>query len=135
MKLQWRVWLLLLFFLSIPICHAHAFDTYIIHPKLADIIVSIFNEQYPEYSLNNREKEWLTQGTIEEDEPITRAFNHFYNPLTKQGLKIGGIKLGLPSPEWAYNTAKQRSSEGGDCSWQTAVNAYKNKDTSKGYGV
>ena len=132
MKFQWRVWFLLIIFFGIPLYQVYAFDTYVIHPKLAGFIAARFNEQYPEHSLTNNDIEWLTQGTIEEDEPITRAFNHFYNPLNRQGLKIAGIKLGLSSPEWLFNSVKQSSSEGGDCSWQTAVNAYKNNDKPKG---
>ncbi len=132
MKKQRRVWFLLLLFFLFPLYQIQAFDTYVIHPKLALVIASLFNEQYPEYALKENEIDWLAQGTIEEDEPITRAFNHFYNPLNKQGLKIAGIQMGLPSPEWTFNTAKQRSTEGGDCSWQTAINAYKNNDIAKG---
>lgn len=132
MKIQWRASFLLLLFFCLPLDQVYAFDTYVIHPKLAGIIATLFNERYPEHVLNQQVIEWLTQGTIAEDEPISRAFNHFYNPLNKQGLKIAGIKMGLPSPEWAFSPSAQGSSQGGDCAWQTAVKAYLNKDIAKG---
>lgn len=132
MKIHWRALFLLLLFFCLPLGRVYAFDTYVIHPKLAGIIATLFNERYSEYLLNQQGIEWLTQGTIEEDEPISRAFNHFYNPLNKQGLKIAGIKLGLPSPEWGFSSSAQGSSQGGDCAWQTAVKAYVNNDIARG---
>ena len=108
-----------------------AFDTYVIHPKMAEVIAAEYNQTIDK-KLLPEEIEWIKQGTIEEDQPITRAFNHFYNPLNKQGLKILGITLGLPSPEWSKAT-KQQQSAGLDCSWSTAVNAYKNNDKAKAF--
>jgi hypothetical protein len=133
MLLLRRTWLFLLILFSFPFYQIQAFDTYVIHPKLAGIIASLYNEHYSKQALSAQEIEWLTQGTIEEDEPISRAFNHFYNPLTGKGLKIAGITLGLPSPRWAYDVKEQAASAGGDCSWSSAIQAYKNNDKDRAF--
>lgn len=110
---------------------AQAFDTYVAHPLLARASAEQYNHTAVT-PLSTQEIEWLTQGSLEEDEPIIRAFNHFYNPLTGEGLKVAGVPLGLPSPRWALDSLAQSFQLGGDCSWQTAVRAYNKQDKAAG---
>lgn len=133
MKFLGRVCLIVSILFIVSGSEAIAFDTYVIHPKLAGIIAASYNQNSFDYILSAQEINWLTQGAIEEDEPIIRAFNHFYNPLKREGLKVLSIPLGLPSPEWAFNTKKQASSSGGDCSWATALAAYKQQDKPRAF--
>lgn len=118
--------------LYIPSYTVLAFDTYVIHPSVARQVADYYNNQSAQ-PLTSQEIEWLVQGSLEEDEPIIRAFNHFYNPITQEGLRIGGISLGLPSPVWAHAGWRQQLHPGGDCTWQAAVAAYANQDEARGF--
>ena len=40
-----------------------------------------------------------------EDYPGTRSFNHFYDPLLERPLTVGGVKIGLTSPDWILQDA------------------------------
>ncbi len=69
----------------------------------------------------------MIQGSIEEDEPVIRCRNHFYNPETGQGLTDGKYKylLTVPAPRWANSSRLQsRIWELGDYTWQQAVYNY-----------
>lgn len=124
--------LLICLFLYLSPYTTLAFDTYVIHPALARAVAAYYNQQSPS-PLSTQEIEWLTQGALEEDEPIIRAFNHFYNPVTKEGLSVAGVSLGLPSPIWAHARIRQRLHPGGDCTWQAARDAYMNQDRARGF--
>lgn len=121
----------LLFIMCFKAPVARAFDTYVIHPSLTRTIVEHHNEDG--FSISSTEAEWIVQGSLEEDEPIIRAFNHFYNPINRKGLYIGGMAFGLPSPEWALASLRQRLSPGGDCSWPTALAAYYRQDLARAF--
>lgn len=136
MKISNRlVWisLVLLFFGKVSLQKVQAFDSYVIHPALAQIIALHYNNQNPDDPLSESEIEWFTQGALEEDESSIRALNHFFNPIKNEGLRVGGVLLGLSAPEWAYAKNQQQLELGGDCSWSTAITAYQTGDKAKAF--
>ena len=74
---------------------ALAYDNFTTHPALTDEIVDYLNLLHPG-SITPEQKEWLVQGSIEED-TIPRWINHFYDPVRKIGWS--GENLGDVSPE------------------------------------
>ena len=67
---------LFLFFQS-----SSGYDDKTTHPALADEIVDFYNLSF-DNKLTNEEKEWIVQGSIDEDTP-PRWINHFYDPIYK----------------------------------------------------
>lgn len=105
-----------------PTRPAKAYDTYVIHPRLSRAVAEAYNNSHTDQLLTSQQIEWLTAGSIREDEPATRALNHFFNPQTQQGLTIAGVRLGQPSPRWALSSALQAGEyPEGDCSWERAL--------------
>lgn len=100
-RLGWAL-LALLFLGKVSLPTVHAFDSYVIHPALAQVVALNYNNQNPNNPLSADEINWFIQGALEEDEPAIRALNHFFNPLKNEGLRVGGVVLGLSAPEWAY---------------------------------
>ena len=73
------------------------------HRALTDETVDFFNHFYPELALTSEEKELLKTGSAEEDVPITRVLNHFYDPVHNVGL----FSLNPTSKRWALDTQLQ----------------------------
>ena len=53
------------------------------HPGLTDEIVDFYNLSFDD-KLTPEEKEWIVQGSIDEDTP-PRWINHFYDPTNGDG--------------------------------------------------
>ncbi len=131
---------------------AHAYPTATTHPALSDEIVDVYNATYND-KLTAREKEYLVQGSIDED-TAPRWINHFYDPTTQEGWEaehLGKIpqsvlkifsKLFLnstvdivSSKNWAANENLQTRyiSYGGNKTWQNALRLYGEGKTDEAY--
>ncbi|UCG79071.1 MAG: hypothetical protein JSV21_04385 [Nitrospirota bacterium] len=76
-----------------------------------------------ELNINHSKKifEYFMDGGMKEDNPLTRAFNHFHDPLqvwNRAGYKNG---IGISSAVWAQN---QAGALGGEWSWAKARDYY-----------
>ncbi len=60
-----------------------AYDNQTTHPALTDEAIDFYNAFFDK-KITPEEKEWLVQGSIDEDIP-PRWINHFYDPIYKQG--------------------------------------------------
>lgn len=66
------------------------------HPALTDEIVDFYNASYPDHKITIQQKEWIIQGSRDEDTP-PRWINHFYDPVHQAGWT--GAKTGfIPQP-------------------------------------
>ncbi len=94
-----------------------SYNDTITHPFLTEQISSVFNKN-SDFELTNQEINWLRQGSVEEDTPI-RWMNHFYNPLTDNGL------WGFSSAkDWSRENIKQLLYPKGNQTWQKAIDSY-----------
>ena len=127
--LRIRNFLLILIFIGVGVllinAHLFSFDDKTTHPKLTREIAKFYNQKVDK-KLTKKQINWLAKGSIEEDSPVTRCWNHYYNPQTGEGLTDGKYKYfpGQPTPAWANNPFHQ-SAFGGDYSWQRALYLYK----------
>ncbi len=106
---------------------AFTFNNQITHPKLTKATAQFYNQNHEDVKLTSQQIDWLVQGSIEEDEPVIRCRNHFYDPETGKGLTDGKYKylLTVPAPKWANSSRLQsRIWELGDYTWQQAVYNY-----------
>ncbi|MFW5888363.1 MAG: hypothetical protein ACOCVY_01465, partial [Patescibacteria group bacterium] len=106
------------------------------HPKLTGQTIEFYNDRYSFPEVSSKEAEWMIKGSIEEDEPVLRCQNHFYNPQTGQGLSDGKYEYlpSLPAPDWANSPPGQSVlGMGGDYSWQRAVYYYQQGNKEKAF--
>jgi len=116
-----------LFFASVGVKSASAFDKTFTHPYLTDALAKEWNRRH--HNLSDRDMAALTRGSREEDEPNARSLNHFYNPLTREGLSVSGLIAGYGAPEWAQSRTEQSEPLfGGQFTWPEALNAYQTGD-------
>ncbi len=52
------------------------------HAALTQEIVEFYNLLYPDKAFTDEEKEWIIQGSIDEDQGV-RAINHLYDPINR----------------------------------------------------
>lgn len=103
-----------------------SYDTDVAHPILTEKIIALYNSQNSD-KISSSDKNLVVVGSREEDTPI-RWMNHFYNPITNEGL-------------WGFETAKDWNRDGsaqgryvqGDQSWDTAIDAYAKGDKAKAF--
>jgi len=88
--------------LSIPIFNIRAYDAETTHPALTQEVIKLFESQYSQYPLSEKEKNILEKGSAEEDSPTFRCLAHFYDPIYEQGL-YGNIT----TKKWAEATKIQ----------------------------
>jgi len=96
------------FFLGFFFKFIFAYDANSTHPNLTEITVDYFNK-ISSRKISEKEKEWLKDGSIKEDDGI-RSINHFYDPIYNTTYKIFGIENLLPAltaKEWAQNQLAQ----------------------------
>lgn len=73
------------------------------HKGLTADIMRFFNVSYPNFKIDDPEKlNWIKKGSVDEDSPVQRSFNHFYDPIHNKGVLIY-----LSSKDWAQNTTAQ----------------------------
>lgn len=94
-----------------------AYDNSITHPALTKEIIKYYN-QYFNKNIGNSDSEIIINGSIQEDVPGVRTLNHFYDPISGQGLNSSNAGLlsslyGFLMPfsksakEWASNSSAQ----------------------------
>lgn len=69
----------------------HAYDDATTHPALTAEMASLYDRLYPQDRLSAEEREWMLQGSIEED-IVPRSLNHLYDPVHRTGWT--GINMG-----------------------------------------
>ncbi len=119
--------------LLLPVfCYGYANET--THPALTNETVDVFDYHYPNLTLNDNERELVMEGSKEEDEPIYRPLNHFYDPVYNVGL----LNMGITAKNWSQNTRAQAGfsnlagvglvkdlfSADSDYSWERAIYDY-----------
>ncbi len=103
-----------------------SYDTEVAHPFLTEKVIELFNKN-SEIQISQQQREWLKQGAIEEDTPI-RWMNHFYNPITGNGL------WGFSSAkDWSRENIKQLFYPKGNQTWQKAIEFYTNGDKKQAF--
>ncbi|MBI2068820.1 MAG: helix-hairpin-helix domain-containing protein [Candidatus Yanofskybacteria bacterium] len=125
-----------------------AYDQNNTHPALTDEIVDFYNLNFPDKKLNEQDKTWLIQGSIDEDNNLRSVF-HFYDPVHDKGIQ-SAYTAGLPmasSKKWALTENIQKnfynSQQTGlavlsnapsvhDFSYQRAVEDYSKGDRKRG---
>ena len=122
------------------------------HPALTDEIVDFYNLSFTN-KLTDEEKEWIVEGSINEDIP-PRWINHFYDPTTGEGWKsenlgdVAPITLQIfskmflnattetvSSKNWVHNELLQAkyADYGGNRTWENAIRRYVNGDKEYAY--
>jgi len=72
------------------------------HKAMTKEVIEFYNE-LNEKEISNKEKEVIMLGSKEEDKPVYRTVNHFYDPIYNKGL----LSTFLPAYDWAENTNAQ----------------------------
>src|SRR3989338_11558638 len=117
-----------------------SYDEKTTHPALTDEIVDFYNLSF-DNKLTPEEKEWIIQGSIDEDLP-PRWINHFYDPIYNEGWKAENLGDVAPSTlrllskiffninteivsskDWVHNEFLQARYQeyGGNNTWENAV--------------
>ena len=94
-----------------------AYSPYTTHSPLTERAVDLYNQFYSDDSLTSQQKQWIAQGSAQEDSPLTRPLYHFYDPINNKGLS--GYQS---SKEWARRKDLQASM--GIYTWEEAIGAY-----------
>ncbi|MBL7045184.1 MAG: lamin tail domain-containing protein [Parcubacteria group bacterium] len=114
------------------------------HPALTNEIVKFFNIHYPDLEIDDKERELIVQGSIDEDS-FGRWMRHYYDPVYNRGITVA--KKWQSSKEWSQDSKAQagmvdsafagslKSYYGhkGDYSWERAIYEYTWGD--KDYGL
>ncbi|MBI2278615.1 MAG: lamin tail domain-containing protein [Candidatus Brennerbacteria bacterium] len=134
---------------------ALAYDQETTHAALTDEAVDFYNLLYPDEPLTAEQKEWIVEGSINEDE-FPRWLNHFYDPIRKigwngehQGIASAGatravayatlVPIGgavLPTTAWVHDHAMQAgpyANMGGDRTWEQALKYYVDGNKEEAY--
>lgn len=122
------------------------------HPALTDEIVDFYNLSFAN-KLTDEEKEWIVEGSINEDIP-PRWINHFYDPTTGEGWKsenlgevppitlqifskifLNATTETVSSKNWVHNELLQAkyADYGGNRTWENAIRRYVNGDKEYAY--
>ena len=88
------------------------------HAGLTEQVVEFYNLQF-DNKITAEQKELMVKGAMEEDDPVTRALNHFYDPIRNIG-----IEGGRTAKEWALGDLVTN-----DFGWKEALAAYARGDT------
>ncbi|HLD61330.1 MAG TPA: hypothetical protein VJA27_04350, partial [Patescibacteria group bacterium] len=127
-----------------------AYDEHTTHAALTDEIVDFYNLHFPDKVFTSEEKEWIVQGSIDED-LWPRWINHFYDPVYNEGwkaeemgnltpelaLKLNTLLLSdyppITSKSWAQSPERQAQYKqfGGNRTWQRAIYELAKNDNKK----
>ncbi|MBI2463053.1 MAG: lamin tail domain-containing protein [Candidatus Spechtbacteria bacterium] len=114
--------------------YAHAYNPDTTHRPLSEKAVELYNASFLDAALTQQEKQWIAQGSVDEDAPVMRVVHHFYDPINNQGLQ--GFES---SKQWARDSAMQglnRFQLGGASgvfTWEEAIRAYDRGDKERAY--
>ena len=112
---------------------ARAFDELYTHPYLTRLIVEEWNKT-AEPKLSDEAIEQIVAGSRDEDNPAARSVNHFYNPITNEGLSLDGLVAGYSALDWSQDKVKQAEPIfGGSFTWPEARAAYQAGDRARAY--
>lgn len=100
-----------------------AYDDKTTHPGLTQEVVNLYN-RYKEPKLSNEQKEYVIQGSINEDNPPTRSLNHFYDPIRNMGVFDYRNAI-----DWALG----RDAENNDYSWPKIIKYYAEGNESEAF--
>ncbi|KKU94134.1 MAG: S-layer-like protein array protein [Candidatus Jorgensenbacteria bacterium GW2011_GWA1_48_13] len=147
-KLVFCFLILVLAFLGQAKVFAYHPDT--THAALTDEIVDFYNYLYPNNQITSEEKEWIVQGSINEDYTV-RAINHLYDPVRKiswneehfgneaiaqiaQSVVIAPEKQ-TTAIDWINNRLLQSRYEsyGGDRTWKAATEYWADGNKKEAY--
>lgn len=87
------------------------------HAGLTEQVVEFYNLK-SDKKISSQQKELVITGAMDEDEPATRAVNHFYDPVRKIG-----VEGGRTAKTWALDDL-----EANNFSWNKAIAAYARGD-------
>ncbi len=134
-SVKFKIVLMLVTFLLPVFCYGYSNNT--THPALTNETVDIFNHFYQDLKINNEQRNFVLKGSREEDEPLSRPLNHFYDPINDKGLNEG-LTIGLSAKDWSQSTIAQAGidnlagirivkslfSSDSDYSWDRAIYDY-----------
>jgi len=104
----------------------YSYNNTLTHPKLTEAIINFYNEN-TEKKITKEQIDWIIKGSIDEDDPVSRCINHFFDPISGKGLTDGKYKYipGIPAPKWANSSLDQTIGiYKDDFSWQSAIYNY-----------
>lgn len=87
-------------FLLPVFCYGYSAET--THPALTQETIDVFNQKYANLNLNEKERKIVIEGSKNEDSPVYRPLNHFYDPVYNKGLFSN-----LTAQNWSQNTRAQ----------------------------
>ena len=110
-----------------------AFDELYTHPYLTRLIAAEWNKT-ADNKLSDEAIEQIVAGSRDEDNPAARSLNHFYNPITNEGLSLDGLIAGYSALDWSQDKVKQAEPIfGGSFTWPEARAAYQAGDRARAY--
>lgn len=137
-----KIFILFLFLFSVFFISklSFSYDDKTTHPGLTDEIIDFYNLNFSNEQLTNEEKEWIVQGSVDEDIP-PRWINHFYDPIYKVGWSgentgiwptlmiqyFSGVALSNQDPvsslNWIHNQVlqSQYGQYKGNRTWERAI--------------
>jgi len=89
-------------FIALPV---FAYDDQTTHPELTNEAVKLFNQNYFSLKIGASDLAEIKRGSTDED-INPRALNHFYDPINKRGLSVGGQSF-ESSKLWSNDTPEQ----------------------------
>ncbi len=127
-----------------------AYDNLTTHPALTQEVVDFYNNGGN--SITAEEKEWIIQGSVEEDTP-PRWLNHFYDPISGQGwtgentgelpssfvLEFSDLFLAPADPVSAVHWVNDELTQleygryGGDWTWKRGLRYFADGDKKDAY--
>lgn len=129
-----------------------SYDDQTTHPAITDEIVDFYNLSFGD-KLTPEEKEWIVQGSIDEDTP-PRWINHFYDPIYKNGwtgeytgfwssstIQSFSALLSTEDPvsslNWLHNELLQAkySNYEGNNTWENAIRQYAKGNRKEAYQI
>ncbi|MDP3733289.1 MAG: hypothetical protein Q8Q91_01990, partial [Candidatus Daviesbacteria bacterium] len=84
---------------------SRSYDEKTTHPALTQEIIKFFNQSFPDKIIDDKDKELVIKGSIDEDN-FGRWMRHFYDPVHKKGLNYLGMEW-QSSKDWAKDTLAQ----------------------------
>ena len=99
-----------------------AYDPATTHAGLTEQVVEFYNLNNKDAKISSADKELIIQGSIDEDEPETRALNHFYDP-TRNGAGFNNYRSAI---SWATE-----SNNANEFTWDKSIQKYEQHNTCK----
>jgi hypothetical protein len=100
----------------------NAYEPTTTHAGLSQEIVGFYNATHNK-KLNSTQKELVIKGSIDEDDPVIRVINHFYDPIYNIG-----INNSRTAKDWAISINPEN-----EYSWPVAIRHYAEGDEEKAF--